>query len=224
MLKTIDAKGQNCPIPVIMAKKEIDNGAKEFIVEVDNEIAVENLQKLAGHHGFDAQVEKIAGGFAVCLRISDKEAWQRPEAISSRSKAAGTQSAAQPGLPAEAVAADKLSTPAAGPWAVFVSRGYLGGGSEELGKNLLKMFFYTLTQSDNPPQYLLFMNGGVKVPVFDEQIIEHLQLLEQRGCEVLVCGTCLKYYDLADQLKVGTVSNMYEIVERMQSASKILSL
>ena len=34
-MKTVDAKGKNCPIPVIMAKTEIDNGNEEFVVEVD---------------------------------------------------------------------------------------------------------------------------------------------------------------------------------------------
>ncbi|SJT62544.1 selenium metabolism protein YedF [Clostridioides difficile] len=46
MNKIIDAKGKNCPIPVMMAKKEIDNGNIDFVVEVDNKIANENLKKL----------------------------------------------------------------------------------------------------------------------------------------------------------------------------------
>ena len=48
----IDAMGKACPIPVIMAKKEIDGGKSEFIVTVDNKIAVENLKKLATSQGF----------------------------------------------------------------------------------------------------------------------------------------------------------------------------
>ena len=59
MNRIIDAKGKNCPIPVIMAKKEIDNGGEAFVVEVDNAIAVENLKKLAAGHKLQSEQEKI---------------------------------------------------------------------------------------------------------------------------------------------------------------------
>ena len=58
----------------------------------------------------------------------------------------------------------------------------------------------------------------------DEQIAEHLKALEAAGVEIQVCGTCLNFYGLTDQLKAGTVSNMYDIVSRMQRAAKVLSL
>ena len=63
MKKVIDAKGKACPMPVIMAKKEIDSGIKFFLVEVDNKIAVENLKKLAKSQGFETSVEEINGVF-----------------------------------------------------------------------------------------------------------------------------------------------------------------
>ena len=88
----------------------------------------------------------------------------------------------------------------------------------------MKMFFYTLTQSDDLPASILFMNGGVKLPVHNEQIAGHLRELSSKGVEILVCGTCLNFYHLAEQLQVCTVSNMYEIVERMKQAGKVISL
>ena len=56
------------------------------------------------------------------------------------------------------------------------------------------------------------------------QIPAHLKALADAGVEILVCGTCLSFYGLTDQLQVGTVSNMYDIVTRMQRAAKVVSL
>ena len=115
--------------------------------------------------------------------------------------------------------------PAAGGCTVFIGRDQIGGGSEELGKNLMKMFLYTLAQSEVPPVCLLFMNAGVTLPAGEEaQVIESLQALAGKGCEILVCGTCLNYYGLTERLKVGTVSNMYDIVDKLLRASRVVTL
>ena len=88
----------------------------------------------------------------------------------------------------------------------------------------MKMFFYTLSQSDDLPEAVLFMNGGVKLPTLNDQVDGHLCELAGKGVDVLVCGTCLNFYGIADKLQVGTVSNMYDIVERMKRAGKVVSL
>lgn len=100
----------------------------------------------------------------------------------------------------------------------------IGGGDRELGANLMRMFFYTLAQGEDKPGAVLFMNAGVKLPTQDEQVVEHLKALSDAGVEILVCGTCLNFYGIAEALKVGTVSNMYDIVTRMQKADKVISL
>jgi selenium metabolism protein YedF len=109
-------------------------------------------------------------------------------------------------------------------WAVFVCREGIGEGDPELGETLLKMYFYTLTQDKDIPRYILFINSGVKVPVKNDQVAEHLQMLQDLGAQVLVCGTCLNFYGIADQLKAGLVSNMYEIVGAMNTVDKVITL
>lgn len=88
----------------------------------------------------------------------------------------------------------------------------------------MKMFFYTLSQSDDLPEAVLFMNGGVKLPTLNDQVAGTWCELAGKGVDVLVCGTCLNFYGIADKLQVGTVSNMYDIVERMKRAGKVVSL
>ena len=110
-------------------------------------------------------------------------------------------------------------------YAVFIGKDTVGSGDDTLGYNLLKMALYTLAQGDDVPASVLFMNGGVKLPAGDEpQVIESLAQLIEKGTEVLVCGTCLNYFGLTEQLKIGTVSNMYDILGRMQSAAKVITL
>lgn len=198
MSKMIDAKGKNCPIPVIMAKKEIDAGEQELIIEVDNSIAVENLKKLANSQGFYTDVKEENGIYSVAF---NKDCEKCNQILSQLDK----------------------KTPV-GNYAVFVGKEIIGSGSEELGKNLMKMFFYTLSESEDIPRYILFMNDGVKVPTNSEQSVEHLKELENRGVEILVCGACLNFYGLEEKLLVGKVSNMYDITNAMKSADKVITL
>ena len=198
MSPIIDARGKACPTPVIMAKKAISAGESTFTVLVDNTTAVENLKRLAENQGFDAAVTEQGGAFHLAF---------------VRTGCAACEEAVNSPLPAPG-----------GDWAVFVGRDIIGDGDRELGTNLMRMFFYTLSQGEDKPGAVLFMNAGVKLPTLDEQIVEHLKALEAAGVEIQVCGTCLNFYGLTDQLKAGTVSNMYDIVSRMQRAAKVLSL
>lgn len=198
MSQIIDAKGKACPTPVIMAKKAISAGESSFTVLVDNTTAVENLKRLAANQGFDAAAAEAEGVFSVAF---------------TRTGCAACEEAVNSPLPAPG-----------GDWAVFVGRDIIGDGDRELGTNLMRMFFYTLAQGEDKPGAVLFMNAGVKLPTLDEQVVEHLKALSAVGVEILVCGTCLNFYGLTDRLQVGTVSNMYDIVTRMQKAGKVISL
>lgn len=198
MSTIIDAKGKPCPTPVILAKQAMAAGEHSFTVLVDNTTAVENLKRLAGNQGFGAAVTQGEGVFSVAF---------------TRTGCAACEEAVSAPLPAPG-----------GDWAVFVGRDIIGDGDRELGANLMRMFFYTLAQSDDLPQSVLFMNAGVKLPAGDEQVAEHLKALQAKGVQVLVCGTCLNFYGLTDQLMVGTVSNMYDILSQMQAATKVITV
>lgn len=194
----INAVGKACPMPVVLAKQALDRGEADITVLVDNQTAVENLTRLAASQGMEAQSAARGEHFAV--RISGER------------------------VPAPAPE-PACVLPAAGGCTIFIGRDQIGGGSEELGKNLMKMFLYTLAQSEVPPVCLLFMNAGVTLPAGEEaQVIESLQALSGKGCEILVCGTCLNYYGLTERLKVGTVSNMYDIADKLLRASRVVTL
>lgn len=75
---------------------------------------------------------------------------------------------------------------------------------------------------DDLPDKILFYNGGATLTTEGSDSLEDLKSLEAQGVEILTCGTCLNYYNLSDQLAVGSVTNMYAIVEAMSQADKII--
>ncbi|HBT96012.1 MAG TPA: sulfurtransferase-like selenium metabolism protein YedF, partial [Coriobacteriia bacterium] len=110
-------------------------------------------------------------------------------------------------------------------YCVFIPRDHLGDGDRELGANLMKMALFTFAELDNPPSALYLMNAGVKLTAsFDTQVIEHFKALDALGVEILICGACADWYDLKDQIEVGEISNMYEILERMATHDKVNTL
>jgi selenium metabolism protein YedF len=193
----IDARGKACPQPVILAKKEIDGGCRDLTVLVDNKTAVENLTRLGNSAGMAVTSGETSQGLFVRLTGEGK-----------------------------IVEEPVIACPTTGNgYAVFIGKDVVGAGERELGYNLMKMALYTLAQGDSVPAYVLFMNDGVKLPAGEEQqVIDSLMTLIERGSIVLVCGTCLNYYGIADRLKAGTVSNMYDIMSAMQRADKVITL
>lgn len=201
-METVNAFGLACPKPLMMAKAKIDEGARELSVRVDNEIAVKNVSRLAEKYGLNVAVEIIEGGWSVNFSEGDR----------------GVAAAAAP-------AAAPACTPAGCGYAVFIGKDHVGEGDPQLGYNLMKMAIYTLSESEDVPASVLFMNSGVKLVAGDEQqIVDSVNKLIEKGTEVLVCGTCLDFYGLKEQLKVGEVSNMYDILGRMQEAAKTITL
>lgn len=199
----LDGFGKACPMPLVMVKKEIDKGNTDITIKVDNETAVKNITRLAKKKGLGFNVETIEGGFSIVI--------------------GGELSADEAVVPA-AAAACSISGGSCG-YSVFIGKDVVGDGDHELGYNLMKMAIYTLNQAEVAPMNLLFMNAGVKLLCGDEaQIIDSVKEMMEKGTDVLVCGTCLNYYGIADDLKVGEVSNMYDILERMHESSKVITL
>ncbi len=200
----LDAFGKACPMPLVMAKKELDAGCADLGVRVDNETAVKNLLRLGDKSGRAVSVDEIEGGWLVSFGVG----------------AAGDQAKAGTVPPAPTVCG-----PAGCGYAVFVGKDHVGEGDPQLGYNLMKMALYTLSEGDQVPASVLFMNSGVKLVAGEETpVVDSVRKLQERGSEILVCGTCLDFYGIKEELRVGDVSNMYDILGRMHEAAKVISL
>ncbi len=106
----------------------------------------------------------------------------------------------------------------------FLRSDTLGRGDDQLGQILTKAFLYTLTEKEHSPSSVVLINSGVKLACENEDAISHFKKLEEKGVEILACGTCLDYFNLKDKVKVGQVSNMYEIVETITQADMTITL
>ena len=98
----------------------------------------------------------------------------------------------------------------------------MGEGEDELGKILIKGFIYALTEAETLPKTVLLYNKGVLLASTFEDTVKDLKVLEERGVEILSCGTCANFYHVQDQIKVVTLTNMYTILERQMKAAKVI--
>jgi len=198
-MMTIDCRGLACPQPVLETKKALEKpDAKEILVLLDNPGSRENVRRFAESQGHRVSVTEEKGGFA--LRI------QKGGPCRTEEKVAEKQVEASGGV------------------VIFLDSDSLGRGSEELGRILMRSFLQTLEQSDVQPQKIILINSGVKLACEGSEVLEDLQEFSGKGVEILSCGTCLDYFGLKKKLTVGKVSNMYEILNSLAQAGKVIKV
>lgn len=203
MEKIIDAKGLTCPKPVILTKKEMDQSkpGDVILVEVDNEMAVANLRKLANSQEAEYASKKL-GDKQYQVRITVTKEGSRESKMPQE-------------MESYAVSGQKKTV-------VVISSDKMGEGEAELGTILMKGFVYALTQLETLPTGILLYNKGAYLSCEGSPVLEDLQILSEAGVEILTCGTCLNYYGLEEKLKAGSVANMYRIVETQAEADLII--
>jgi len=192
----IDARGLACPKPVINTKKELDNIEEGIVVvTVDNHIAKQNILKLSNSLNCESRVIKDEKDL-ISIEIKKGENVIIEEQVK-----------------------DELENKC-----IFISSNKMGKGNDELGDILMKGFIYTLTESKPYPKSILLVNSGVKLSTENYDTVQNLKILEESGVEILSCGTCLDYYGLKESLKVGSITNMYTIVDIMKNSSQTISI
>lgn len=194
----VNAVGDKCPVPVVKANQAIRemSGSGVLEVRVDNEVAVQNLTRLAGEKGFAVESEKKSDElYLVTMKVTPKTGEEKQ---------------------------DCAAVSAGGNLVAVFGSDLMGEGDEKLGRTLIKGFIYALSQLETLPATMLFYNSGARLTCEDSDSVEDLRAMAERGVEILTCGTCLNFYGLADKLAVGTVTNMYSIVEKMAGAGKVI--
>ena len=200
MEKLLDCKGLACPIPVVKSKKAIGEFTEDGVltVLVDNEIAVQNLTRLAQHSGFEVSSEQKGDAeYAVIMQV----------------KAGGAEASGEEFV---------CTVPVKGETVVVISSNEMGAGEEALGKKLINAFIFALTSQDKAPDKVIFYNSGAFLTTEGSEALKDLKALEEAGATIMTCGTCLDFYGIKDKLQVGIISNMYDIVEAQMNAGLII--
>ena len=200
----VNAIGDACPIPVVKTKNAIRELGGSGVVEVsvDNEIAVQNLLKMAKQKEYEAEFEKKSNTeYIVTINVNG-----------------GEVSDAKPVTKAT-VKSDEIKLKET---IVVIDSDKMGDGDEEFSKTLLKGFIYALSSQDIPPAKILFYNTGVRLTTEGSASIEDLKVLENAGAKIYSCGACLNNYGLTEKLSVGEVTNMYDIVSYLMEADLVI--
>lgn len=197
MEKIVDARKLNCPMPVINTKKELEALNEGVVITiVDNEIAKENVKKLAKSMNLEFSESTKDGDFHIRI-VKGKD-------VVIQSKKEDTKDLSKK--------------------VIFIQSNMMGGHNEDLGKILINGFVFTLTQVKPYPKAVVLVNQGVELSTINEETVENLKVLENKGTNIVSCGTCLDFLDLKDKLSVGEISNMYDIVEILSDSSNCITI
>jgi len=195
-MKKIDCRNMACPIPVITAKRALDEAGGETIqVIVDAGAPRENVTRFASGRGYTVQEAPFEDGYV--LTISGGEMGPVPQVM-------------------EAAPVKKT--------VFLVTSDRLGEGAEELGRLLMKNFIITLLDLERLPDRMLFLNSAVLLTTEGSEVLEALEALGNRGVEILSCGVCLDFYHRKDKLKAGAATNMFTTAESLMAAGSVIRL
>ncbi len=199
-MKEIDCRGLNCPEPVLQTKRALEEEPDAAInVIVDNETARENVQRFARSKGRKTEWLEKENTFQIAIGAG--------AAVETTVNTVNFESIPSKESPVLLISTDQL-----------------GQGSSELGLLLMRNFIYTLTKRDDLPRAIVFMNSGVRLSITGSAVIDELEELASKGVTILVCGTCLDYYELKSEHKAGLVSNMYDIADLLLAAEKVITV
>ncbi|HSM24920.1 MAG TPA: sulfurtransferase-like selenium metabolism protein YedF [Anaerolineaceae bacterium] len=107
---------------------------------------------------------------------------------------------------------------------VLVTRNGMGDSYTALQQTLIIKYFSLLNENNILPSVICFYTDGVRLAVTGSPVLEQLKELEQKGVHLILCGTCLDYYQLANEVQVGIVGGMTDIIEAQFRAEKVISI
>ncbi len=198
----LDCKGLACPQPVMRAKEYIEaESPQDLEVLVDNRAASENVSRFLKSQGYRATVEARGDDYLV-KGVRDADLEPSPE------------------VPPEVMSCstgDKKTV-------VFIRAEGIGRGDDTLGAGLMNNFLLTLKEMGPELWRLIFVNSGVKLCCAGSQSLPALEELEQSGVHILVCGTCLEFFELLPHKQVGQTTNMLDVVTSLQLADKVITV
>lgn len=211
---TVDARGELCPMPLIMLKKQVDKASAGTPVEIltDNDISCSNLEDYIHEIGSSVMRRQMESYIVLSFDVPSSGAHRAGQ--TGRSPETQTPTAKKEAQPTGARAEG---------YAIAIASDCMGSGDEELGRVLLRAFINAIKELDLLPSHVVLYNRGVFAALKGSDTAHALELLaEEMDVKIIVCGTCVDYYGLKDHLQVGQISNMYSIMQILSQAHHII--
>jgi len=201
---TVDARGLKCPAPLIQTRKALkEAGTEEEIkIIIDNKESKENVLRFLADNGVEALATEDKGLFEIWIRKLPGEPEMRN--------------------PEDYCKGDKGSC--GSEYVMVFAKNYVGEGSLALGEVLMEGFLEAILYQEERPSKIVFYNSGIYLVLEDSPHLPTFRGMEEMGIELLVCGTCLKFYNKSEALGVGKVSNAYEIFTSIRKAGRSIQL
>jgi selenium metabolism protein YedF len=202
-MKVIDVKGRKCPMPLIETKKALKELTQDESLKVvlDSETSVQNVTRYLKDNGISVELQKKGNEFELLVNKKGHEI----ELTEVDPYCENHEST------------DKS-------FVVVFGKDRIGEGDNELGLVLAGSMLNTIKEYDVLPQKIIFLNSGINLVLKGAPALIHLTELEKRGVEIITCGTCLNYFEKTDQLAVGRITNMYEILDSIVKAGKVVCI
>lgn len=195
---TLDCTDLPCPQPVIQTKNGLEamtNG--QLTVIVDNEAARSNVSRFAASQGHSVQTSEKDGLFSITVI-----------------KGEGDPVSEEPAIICEVTQKKTMI--------IYITSEVMGQGSDELGHILMTAYFESISHFAGEISHVILVNSGVKLAITGSEVLEHMKELEKMNIEILVCGTCLNFFGIQNQLEAGKISNMFSILDVLSKANKVL--
>ncbi len=198
--QVIDARGLNCPTPLILTKKELlkIKEGEQIRVIVDNAAARNNIERFVSDNHASAECRVENGVFTLTITR-----------IKGRKKVISREQDEY-----------KLFPPRGKHIFVFKNDRI---ADDELGDMLIKGFFETMKELDLLPDKIIFYHKAINLVLEGSPCLENIRHLESLGVEMLVCGNCIEYYKVKEKIGAGTISNAYEILTALSNAHHIIT-
>jgi sulfur relay (sulfurtransferase) complex TusBCD TusD component (DsrE family) len=105
---------------------------------------------------------------------------------------------------------------------IFKTNGLGITDSQALKEKLAKSHLTLVPEMEPLPKAICFYTDGVKLACEGSPVLEELKALEQKGVRLILCQTCLNSFGLIDQVRVGIIGGMGDIMTAMWQAEKVL--
>jgi len=107
---------------------------------------------------------------------------------------------------------------------ILITQNGMGEGTPELQLKLISVYLKLIDENNILPAAICFYTDGVKLATNGSPVIESLKSLEKKGVRLILCSTCLNFYNLADQVAVGITGGMGDIIDAQFKAEKVISI
>jgi selenium metabolism protein YedF len=191
-MEYVDLKGMSCPLPVIETKKLVESGKAEEL-----NLVVDNGPPREN-------VTRYLESQGYCVSV---ESEQGDTTVLHATRTEG---------------AEVIPVQTGKKIVVLIDGATVGRGNDLLGAVLMKSFLHTLKEIEPRPWRLIFLNAGVRLATEGSELLGVLSDLESLGVEIFSCGTCLDFFNLKGKLAAGKVTNMYDIVSSLVTATNVI--